>query len=120
MRVKPLVGSLIATAVLGGGAVAVNNAVAAKSVKEVMKLAHKDPLLKTILAGTAKDEEKKQLLDLYIDMFEGEPKKGDKNEWKMQAGAAVLSAAKVVVGREGAIEELKTTSNCKSCYDKFK
>ena len=126
MRIRLLVGSLIATVVLGGGAMAVNNARAAKTVKEVMKLAHKDllpskqTLLKTILAGSAKDEEKKQLLDLYIDMFEGEPKKGDAGEWKMQAGAAVLSAAKVVLGREGAIEELDKASNCKSCHDKFK
>lgn len=120
MRVRLMVGSLIAAVVLGGGAMAVNNARAAKTVKEVMKLAHKDPLLKTILAGSAKEEEKKQLLDLYIDMFEGTPKKGDADEWKMQAGAAVLSAAKVVVGREGAIDELKKASDCKSCHDKFK
>ena len=126
MHVRLLVGSLIATVVLGGGAMAVNNARAAKTVKEVMKLAHKDPiagketLLKIILAGSAKDEQKKQLLDLYIDMFEGEPKKGDAGEWKMQAGAAVLSAAKVVLGREGAIDELKKASDCKSCHDKFK
>lgn len=120
MRVRLIVGSLVAAVVLGSGAMAVHNVLAAKTVKEVMKIAHKDGLLKTVLAGTAKDEEKKQLLDLYIDMFEGEPKKGDKDEWKMQAGAATLSAAKVVVGREGALEELKKTSDCKSCHDKFK
>ena len=120
MRVRFLIGSLVAAVVAAGGVLAVNNVAGPKTVKEVMQIAHKGPLHKKILGGSATDEEKKQLLDLYIDMAEGEPKKGDKGEWKVVASAAMASAAKVVLGREGAIDELKKTSDCKSCHDKFK
>ena len=124
MRTRFLVGSLVATMITASSfAMAFNttNVAGPKTVKEVMKIAHKkDGLHKKILGGTASDEEKKQLLDLYLDMVDGEPKKGDKAEWKIQASAAMASAAKVMLGREGAIDELKKTSDCKSCHDKFK
>lgn len=121
MRIRLIVGSLVAAVVCGSGAFAFNNNVfAPKSVKEVMKVAHKDGLLKKVLGGSASEDEKKQLLDLYIDMVEGEPKKGDKTEWHLAAGAAAVSAAKVVLGREGAVDELKKTSDCMACHSKFK
>ena len=121
MRFRIIVGSLFAAVVCGGGAMAINNNRAEKkTVKEVMKIAHKDGLHKKILEGKGTDEDKRQLLDLYIDLVEGEPKKGDKAAFQMQAGAAMMSAAKLVLGREGAIDELKKTSDCKSCHDQFK
>ncbi|MCY2984688.1 MAG: hypothetical protein NTY15_13780 [Planctomycetota bacterium] len=125
MRIRLFVGSLVAAAVCTGGVFAVNNSApkaSPKTVKEVMKIAHDKEagILKKILSGGASDAEKKQLLDLYIDMAEGEPKKGDKAEWKIAASAAALSAGKVVLGREGAIEELTKTSDCKACHSKFK
>ncbi len=123
MRVRLIICSLAAAVIGGSVAMAVNNnlvAPAPKSVKEVMKLAHKDGLLKKIQGGSATDEEKKQLLDLYIDMLEGEPKKGEKADWQAAAGASVVSAAKVVLGREGALDELKKTTDCMACHSKFK
>lgn len=123
MRVQLVICTLVAAVIGGSVAMAVNNnlvAPAPKSVKEVMKLAHKDGLLKKIQGGSATDEEKKQLLDLYIDMLEGEPKKGEKADWQMAAGATVVSAAKVVLGREGALDELKKTTDCMACHSKFK
>ena len=110
----------MAAIIFRSGASAVINKPAPKTIKEVMKIAHKDGLMKKVQGGSASDEEKKQLLDLYIDMMEGEPKKGDKAEWKTIAGATVVSTAKVVLGREGALDELKKTTDCKSCHDKFK
>ncbi|HUP78337.1 MAG TPA: hypothetical protein VM260_07200 [Pirellula sp.] len=104
----------------GSGAVAFNNQVATKTVKEVMKIAHKDGLIKKIQGGSASDKEKMQLLDLYIDMLEGEPKKGDKTEYLAKVNALVVSAAKVVVGKEGAMDELKKTSDCMACHSKHK
>ncbi len=123
MRKRLILCSLVAAIVGGGVATAMNNnfvAPAPKSIKEVMKVAHKDGLLKKIQGGSATEEEKKQLLDLYIDMLEGEPKKGDKKEWQFAAGATVVSAAKVVLGREGALDELKTSTDCMACHSKFK
>ena len=93
-----------------------------KTIKEVMKagLAGNTSLLKKVLGGDASAEEKMKLLDLYIDLVENDAPKGDETEWKMMAGMAMLTAAKVVAGREGAIDELKKASDCKSCHDKFK
>lgn len=118
MRVRLIVGSIVLAVVSGSGVMAFNNSpYAAKSVKEVMKIAHKEGLLKKVQGGSASDEEKKQLLSLYIDMLEGEPKKGDKAEFLAKTNALMLSAAKVVVGKEGGMDELTKTSNCKACHD---
>ena len=120
MRVRLIVGSLVLAVATGSGVMAFNNPFAAKTVKEVMKIAHKDGLKKKIESGSASDEEKKQLLDLYIDMLEGEPKKGDKAEFLAKVNAMVVSAAKVVLGKEGAIDELKKTADCMACHSKHK
>jgi len=93
-----------------------------KTIKEVMKagMAGNTSLLKKVLGGDASAEEKMKLLDLLIDLVENDAPKGDETEWKMMAGMSMLTAAKVVAGREGAIDELKKATDCKSCHDKFK
>ena len=54
MRLRLIVGSLVAAVVYGGGAMAVNsNRAEPKTVKEVMKIAHKDGLLKKIQGGSS-------------------------------------------------------------------
>ena len=120
MRVRLIVGSLVLAIVTGSGVMAFNNPFAAKSVKEVMKIAHKDGLLKKVQGGSASDEEKKQLLDLYVDMAGGEPKKGDKAEFVAMSNALVASAAKVLLGKEGAMDDLKKTSDCMACHSKHR
>ena len=120
MRVRLIVGSLVLAFVTGSGVMAFNNPFAAKTIKEVMKIAHKDGLMKKVVGGSASDDEKKQLLDLYIDMLEGEPKKGDKAEFLAKTNALVVSAAKVLLGKEGAAAELEKTSNCMACHSKHK
>lgn len=90
------------------------------SIKDVMKKAHKDGLLKKVLEGKAEDADKKMLLNLYIDMLESKPEKGDQAEWIMMAGKSMVAAGKVVVGRDGSIDELKVATNCKACHDVFK
>lgn len=92
------------------------------TIKEVMKIAHgKDSnLLQKVIKGEASDEEKKQLLDVYISMVEGKPSKGEMGSWHTLAGGAAMAAAKVVVGREGAIQELETATNCKACHSVHK
>jgi hypothetical protein len=51
---------------------------------------------------------------------ENDAPKGEELQWKMQSGKALLAAAKVVAGREGATDELKEATNCKACHDVFK
>ncbi|TVP99965.1 MAG: hypothetical protein EA381_08430 [Planctomycetaceae bacterium] len=90
------------------------------TIKDVMKSGHKDGLLKKILDGDATQQEKQELLDLYITMFELKPEKGDIESWQRLAGGAALAAAKVVVGRPDGLETLKVATNCKACHDPHK
>lgn len=90
------------------------------TIKEVMKNAHKDGLLKKVAGGDATQEEKVMLLDNYIALVENTPEKGDANSWQKLSGSAALAAAKVVVGRDGAVEELKVATNCKACHSVHK
>lgn len=90
------------------------------TIKEVMKNVNKDGLLKKVVAGDATQEDKVMLLDNYIALVETKPEKGDNASWQRLAGSAALAAAKVVVGRDGAIEELKVASNCKACHSVHK
>ena len=92
------------------------------TIKEVMKVGNhpKNGLLKKILAGEGTDDDKKMLLDLYISLLESKPKKGEMDSWQRLAGESAKAAAKVVVGREGALEELKKATNCKACHTPHK
>jgi hypothetical protein len=90
------------------------------SIADVMKTGMKGGLNRKVISGEATNEEKLQFLNLMIDLVENDPPQGDAAEWKSMAGLAMMNAAKVVVGREGAGEALKEAINCKSCHDKFK
>ena len=90
------------------------------TIKDVMKTAHKDGLLKKVLAGDASQEEKLILLDNYISLVECEPPKGDMQSWQNLAGRAALAAAKVAVGREDSTDELKAATNCAACHKAHK
>jgi mono/diheme cytochrome c family protein len=91
-----------------------------------MKGAHVPPegggksLRDRVIAGDASDDEKKQLLDLYISLVENEPPRGDADEFMKKAGAVAKAAAKIVVGREGAGEELTRAANCAACHREHK
>lgn len=95
------------------------------SIKDVMKCAHVAPeggksLLAKVIAGDASADEKNLLLDVYISLVENEPPKGDMSSWHQLAGRAALAAGKVVVGREGAADELKQATNCAACHKEHK
>ena len=90
------------------------------TIKEIMKEAHGKKLLNKVVGGEASGEEKTKLLDLYLSLLENKPTKGDESGWHNKAGAVVLAAAKVVVGREGAGAELKKTTNCAACHKAHK
>jgi hypothetical protein len=114
-----LAATLVGGSVLGA-ATAQEGAKPKHTIKEVMKLAHKDGLLKKVLDGQGSAEDKQMLLDLYISMVESKPEKGDMASWHNLAGMSALAAAKVVVGREDGMESLKAATNCKACHDVHK
>jgi hypothetical protein len=92
------------------------------AIKEVMQGAHMPPegggksLRERVIAGDASDEEKTQLLDLYISLLENDPPRGDAEAFHKKAGAVALAAARIVVGREGAGQELARATNCAACH----
>ena len=90
------------------------------SIKDVMKKAHKEGLLKKIIKNEASDAQKLMLLDLYISLIENEPPQGEIDSWYEKSGRAVVAAAKVAVGRDGAVGELESAVNCKSCHQSHK
>ena len=91
------------------------------TIKEVMK-AHKgkDSLLAKVKSGNASSEEKQQLLDLYISLYENDAPEGDAGAWKRASGTALMAAAKVVAGREGSVEMLTKATNCAACHKAHK
>ena len=96
------------------------------AIKDVMRGAHVAPegggksLRDRVLAGEATDEEKHQLLDFYISLVENEPPRGEAVEFHKKTGAVALAAAKVLVGREGAENELRAATNCAACHREHK
>jgi hypothetical protein len=91
-----------------------------RSIKEVMKLAHKEGLLKKITEGSAEQSDKQELLALYVDMWDAEPPKGSPESWQKLTGGAIVAAARVVVGKDGAVAELKERTNCAACHKEHK
>jgi hypothetical protein len=87
------------------------------TIEEVMERAHgKNGLMKKVASGDATDDEKAELLDLYISMAENDPPRGDAASYQAFANKAVLGAARVVVGREGAEAQLAKSVDCMGCH----
>lgn len=121
---RKLICAVAAVALTAGMAVAFDDADEDNddTIKEVMQ-AHKggaNSLLSKVVSGDASAEEQIHLLDLYVSLAESEAPKGDADSWHEKTDALLIAAAKVVAGREGAGEELKTASNCMACHSQHK
>lgn len=90
------------------------------TINEVMKLAHKDDLLKKVAKGEANDEEKKQLVVYYKAMAKNKPPVGEEESWKERTKLLIEAAEAAVKGEEDASERLFKASNCKACHDLHK
>ncbi len=71
------------------------------TIKEVMKQAHGAKLVNKVIDGSASKEEKDQLLDLYISLFDNKPPKGESDKWMMNSGLLILAAARGRLGETG-------------------
>jgi hypothetical protein len=91
-------------------------------IETIMEKAHeKDKgLYHKVVAGKASDAEKKELLELYIDLGKNKPEKGSKESWKEKTGAMVTAAKEVVAGKAEGVAHLKKAVNCKACHDVHK
>ena len=90
------------------------------TIKEVMKGAMKGGLNKKVLSGKASEKEKLELLDMFVSLVENEAPKGDQASWQKFSGMAALAAAKVAVGREDGLADLKEATKCAACHKAHK
>jgi hypothetical protein len=119
-----LCGLLALVLVAGGGYGAAEKDKAEKklkyTIKKVMKLAHKDGLLKKVIDGKASAEDKEKLAKLYVALSQNEPPAGDAEEWKQTTRKMVAAARAAAKGDDNAPELLQAAVNCKICHGKFK
>ncbi|HVX13221.1 MAG TPA: hypothetical protein VHC22_18695 [Pirellulales bacterium] len=90
------------------------------TIKEVMKKAHKDGLMKKLADGGGTKADAEELLDLYKAMAKNKAPKGDAESWKTKTKALVDAAQNVVDDKPGARAELMKAANCAECHKAHK
>jgi hypothetical protein len=116
-KVLPFAAAVLAVAVFAGaGAFRADDKSSKYTTKEVMKLAHKEGLMKKVASGKGTKEEKEELLGLYIALSKNQPPKGDPDDWKKRCEAIVTAARDVVAAKEGAEQKLTKAVNCMGCH----
>jgi hypothetical protein len=112
---KLLTVAVVAMAAIG--VVSMVRAAEPKEIKEVMKEAHKEGLLKKVLSGKADKEEKEKLLALYKDLAADKPEKGAKESWEKKTKAIVAAAEAVAEkGDAASLKKLSAATNCMGCH----
>ena len=82
------------------------------TIKQVMKEAHKDGLLKKVAGGQGNKEDAEKLLSLYKSLGDNKPPKGDPESWKAKTVALIRAAQDVVDNKDGAPARLQAAANC--------
>lgn len=88
------------------------------TIKEVMKASQigNAALLGKVKGGTATDEEKKMLVEVYTALCQNTPKKGDKDAWEKRCKEMIKEAEAAVNGKAA----FKVASDCKGCHSLHK
>lgn len=86
------------------------------TIKEIMKEAHKDGLIKKVATGKATEKQTKRLHELYKEMAKLSPPKGDKKSWDEKTKALVDSSKAAVDKDPNFKTKLKNASNCSACH----
>jgi lysylphosphatidylglycerol synthetase-like protein (DUF2156 family) len=85
------------------------------TVKEIMKVAHKEGLFKKVIGGQASDDDKKELADLFADLPKNSPKKGTAESWKEKSNTLAKAAKEYAEGKAD-VATLKKANDCKACH----
>ena len=117
-----LLAALLAVAVFSLGLFGTLNAQTKPkyTIKQIMKDGLKGGLAKKVISGKATSQEKIQLLDYTIALYETKPKKGDPVGWTKLTGDFVAAAAKVAIDPKASTAALGKAVNCKACHNKHK
>jgi len=90
------------------------------TIKEVMKTAHKEGLLKKVTSGKASDEDKKELLELYTALSQNKPPKGEIDDWKVKTKAIVKANKEIIADEKAGIKDLTKATKCQACHEVHK
>lgn len=118
---KFVVGAAVIVAAVG--VISMAQAEEKKTIKQVMKEAHgggQNSLLFKVAGGKGTKEDAEKLLGLYKDLASNEPKKGEKDAWKMKAETILKEAENVVKGDKDAGKALQKAANCANCHKEHK
>lgn len=88
----------------------------ANTIKQVMRKAHKQGLLKQVLMGQASDADRRELLGLYQDLARNAPPRGEARSWRARTSSIVAAATAVAQGDPRGLPALKSAVNCASCH----
>ncbi|MCG8586498.1 MAG: hypothetical protein MI757_17450 [Pirellulales bacterium] len=86
------------------------------TIKQVMRKAHKQGLLKQVLSGRSSDAERRELLNLYRDLARNTPPRGEPRSWRARTSSIVNAASAVAENDPRGIATLKNAVNCASCH----
>ena len=86
------------------------------SIKQVMRKAHKQGLLKDVLSGNASAEDRRELLGLYLDLQANTPPRGDARSWRDKTQSIINAARAVAAGDPNGPRDLKGAVNCGACH----
>ena len=90
------------------------------TIKEVMKRAHKDGLLKRLAIGQGTKAEARELLELYEALGRSEPPMGEPESWKQTTETLIAAARDRVEGKPDAGKRLQKAANCAECHKMHK
>jgi hypothetical protein len=74
-------------------------------------------LLGKVVSGKASNDDKQQMLELYVALARNKPHKGEISSWRKKTGVLVDAALEVVNGEQGAIKKLQAAADCKGCHN---
>lgn len=91
------------------------------SINDIMTKAHgRLGLRSKLLSDKATQEEKDELLELYVVLGKHKPPKGDAASWKKRTDALVKATKDMIEGKSGAKTRFNNASRCKDCHDQHK
>jgi len=90
------------------------------TIKEVMKLAHKDELFKLVASGKASQKEKDKLVELYTALAKAKPPEGELKDWQERTGPMLAAAKQAAKGDAKAAASLLKIVQCGACHELHK
>jgi len=90
------------------------------TIKSIMKVGFKGPLLRKVGTGKADDAEKKQFQKLVTELAKLKPPKGDAKSWEEKTKAMIAATKATIDGEDGASKLLKKSTNCAACHKAHK